>query len=224
MRKEGTLAHPLDAWELKSLERFANFTPPTLIDKEVVWDKTRVIVSKTDQYGVIEYVNDAFIDVSGYDEHELISLPHSIVRHPDMPRVLFKVLWDNLLAGKVIRPIVKNLAKSGRYYWVVADFEIKKNPAGEITHFYSRRRVVAPEVVARVSELYGKLLQIEEVGGISASEKYLNGYLEDIGKNYNEFIEDLIIQYTPGAKKEEQTATPEPEAAKKGFFSKFFGW
>ncbi|NDC40957.1 MAG: PAS domain S-box protein, partial [Chitinophagia bacterium] len=151
-----------DLWEIKTLERFANFVHPTPVDKEVSWDKTRIIMSKTDAFGVIEYANDTFIDVSGYEEHELMGMPHSIVRHPDMPKVLFKVLWDNLKQGV-----------GGRYYWVVADFEIKRNDAGVITHYYSRRKAVAPEVVAKVEALYRKLLQIEQNGGMAASEKYL---------------------------------------------------
>lgn len=220
-----------DMWELKSIERFANFAHPTPVDKEVSWDKSKIIMSKTDAYGIIEYANDVFIDVSGYEEHELMGMPHSIVRHPDMPKVLFKVLWDNLKKGIVVKPVVKNLSKSGRYYWVVADFEIKRNAKGEITHYYSRRKAVPAEVVAKVAPLYEKLLQIEAVGGMAASEKYLLGYLEDIGKSYNELIEELLIAHTPGAKKHvpEQHSAPaehheaEPEA-KKGFFAKLFGW
>lgn len=220
-----------DVWELKSIERFANFTHPAPVDKEVSWDKSRIIMSKTDAYGVIEYANDVFIDVSGYEEHELMGMPHSIVRHPDMPKVLFKVLWDNLKKGITVKPIVKNLSKSGRYYWVIADFDIKRNAKGEITHYYSRRKAVAPEVVAKVAPLYEKLLQIEAVGGVVASEKYLSGYLEDIGKTYNELIEELVMQYTPGAKRAAAehtaptaTAAPAPEhEEKKGFFAKLFG-
>jgi len=220
-----------DLWEIKTLERFANFVHPTPVDKEVSWDKTRIIMSKTDAFGVIEYANDTFIDVSGYEEHELMGMPHSIVRHPDMPKVLFKVLWDNLKQGVVVKPIVKNMAKSGRYYWVVADFEIKRNDAGVITHYYSRRKAVAPEVVAKGEAMDRKLLQIEQNGGMAASEKYLMGYLEDIGKTYNELIEDLIMEYTPGAKNVKPTPAAVQESAtesapeeKKGFFSRFFGW
>jgi PAS domain S-box-containing protein len=221
----------LDAWELKSLERFVNFSHPAPIDKEVSWDKSRIIMSKTDAYGVIEYANDTFIDVSGYDEMELMGMPQSIVRHPDMPKVLFKVLWDNLKKGVTIRPIVKNLSRSGRYYWVIADFEIKRNEKGEISHYYSRRKAVPAEVIAKVEPLYEKLLQIETVGGMAASEKYLIGYLEDMGKTYDQLIEDLMIKYTPGGIKPEPAAARADAPAnnvteaesKKGFFSKLFG-
>lgn len=202
--------------------KFQKFTWPAPINKEVVWDKSKIIMSKTDQYGIIEYANDVFIDVCGYDEFELMGMPHNVVRHPDMPKVLFKVLWDNLKKGQTVHPVVKNLSKSGRYYWVLADFEIKKNEKGEIINFYSRRRSVADEVVDKVEGLYDKLLQIEKVSGVSASEKYLNGFLEDKGKSYNDFIDDLVLKYTP-VPDAGPSVELNNEVAKKGFFARLFG-
>lgn len=64
----------------------------TPLDKEVIWDKSKVIMSKTDKFGTIEYANDVFVDVSGYEDYELVGQPHNIIRHPDMPKVIFKVL------------------------------------------------------------------------------------------------------------------------------------
>ncbi len=104
-----------------------SFNRPTPIDKEVSWDKTQVIMSKTNPFGIIEYANETFVDVCGYEDYELMGQPHNIIRHPDMPRVIFKVLWENLKKGNNFHAIVKNLAKSGRYYWVITDFEIAKN-------------------------------------------------------------------------------------------------
>lgn len=68
---------------------------PNVIDKEAIWDKTKVLMSKTDKFGTIEYANEAFVDTSGYENYELVGQPHNIIRHPDMPKVIFKVLWDN---------------------------------------------------------------------------------------------------------------------------------
>src|SRR6185436_12852508 len=99
----------------------------TVIDKEVTWDKTQVIMSKTNAFGIIEYANEVFVDVSGYEDYELMGQPHNIIRHPDMPKVIFKVLWENLKQGKNFHAIVKNLAKSGRYYWVITDFDIARD-------------------------------------------------------------------------------------------------
>ncbi|MEO8933320.1 MAG: PAS domain-containing protein, partial [Xanthomarina sp.] len=95
-----------------------------LIDEEVVWDKKSIVLSKTDKHGSIEYANDAFVQVSGYEDYELVSQPHNIIRHPHMPQVIFKILWDNLKNGKNFHAVIKNLARSGRYYWMITDFEI----------------------------------------------------------------------------------------------------
>ena len=182
---------------------------PIPVNKEVAWDKTKTIMSKTDPRGVIEYANDAFIEVSGYEEHELMGQPQNIVRHPDMPKVIFKILWDNLKAGRNMHAIIKNMAKNGRYYWVITDFEVKL-AGGDIANYYGRRRAVPQQVISDIIEpLYEKLIQIEKVGGIAASEKYFNGFLEEKGKDYNTYIKGIITAIDKGGDK-------------KGFFARFF--
>lgn len=197
---------------------------PTPIDKEVIWDKTRTIMSKTDKYGTIEYANEVFVDVCGYEDHELVGQPHSIIRHPDMPKVVFKVLWDNLKAGNNFHAVVKNLAKSGRYYWVITDFDISRNEDGEITHYFARRKAVPQEVVAKIEPLYKKLLQIEEAAGMEGSEKYLTGFLEEQGKDYVEFLKSLMSEYQKEQAAKEAAAHAENNkpVESKGFFARFF--
>ncbi len=196
------------------------FKQPTIIDKEVVWDKSRVIMSKTDHRGIIEYANEVFVDVCGYEDYELMGQPHSIIRHPDMPKVLFKVLWENLKLGGNFHAVVKNLAKSGRYYWVVTDFESTKNEEGEITHYFGRRRAVPQEIITNYIEpLYKKLLQIEKASGVEYSEKYLIGFLEEKNRSYVEYINDLFTEYERSQKPEAPIAVEE----EKGFFKLFFG-
>lgn len=196
----------------------------TPLDKEVIWDKSKVIMSKTDKFGTIEYANDVFVDVSGYEDYELVGQPHNIIRHPDMPKVIFKVLWDNLKKGNNFHAIAKNMAKSGRYYWVITDFDISKNEDGEITHYFARRKSIPPGVVNQVEPLYKKLLQIETVSGMNGSEKYLTGFLEEQGKDYIEYIKDIIANYEKEelAKNEALNNANQPSESK-GFFAKFFG-
>lgn len=78
------------------------------------------IVSETDQYGTITFANDTFCRISKYSREELIGKPHNIVRHPDMPKAVFKEMWDTIKAGKIFQGIVKNRAKDGSPYWVIA--------------------------------------------------------------------------------------------------------
>lgn len=80
-----------------------------------------LIISRTDLEGNITYVNEVFALISGYDAQELITMPHSVVRHPDMPRSVYKDLWDVLKSGKIWRGYVKNLRKDRGYYWVYAE-------------------------------------------------------------------------------------------------------
>lgn len=89
-------------------------------DVEVPFPEGRLIVSRTDLAGVITHANDAFVEMSGYSREELIGAPHHILRHPDMPRVAFKGLWDDISAGRKWHGYVKNLRKDGAYYWVYA--------------------------------------------------------------------------------------------------------
>ena len=83
------------------------FTRPNPSDREVDWNKNKVLLSKTDKNGTILYANEDFIDVSGYDEFELVGQPHNIIRHPDMPKVIFKFLWDSIKSSENIHVIIK---------------------------------------------------------------------------------------------------------------------
>ncbi|POS01192.1 PAS domain S-box-containing protein [Flavobacterium croceum DSM 17960] len=188
---------------------------PVPVDKEVSWNKSLVIMSKADALGRIEYANEAFIDVSGYEDYELISQPHNIIRHPDMPKVIFKCLWDELKKGNNFHAIVKNMAKSGRYYWVITDFEVIKDDHGKILNYIGRRKSVPEEVISKYIEpLYKRLLQIETVSGIDASEKYLKGYLEEKNKSYIDFVQDIVSSYTKMSNSDSKN--------KKSFFARFF--
>ncbi|HPV77190.1 MAG TPA: PAS domain-containing protein, partial [Gemmatimonadaceae bacterium] len=86
--------------------------------RERSFGEDEIIVSKTDLQGKITYANDVFIRVSGYEEDELLGAPHSIIRHPDMPRAVFKLLWDTLATGREVFAYVNNMARNGDNYWV----------------------------------------------------------------------------------------------------------
>ena len=168
-------------------------THPTPIDHEIVLDPKRYIVSKTDPKGVIEYGNDYFVEISGYTEAELLGKPHSIIRHPDMPKIVFKMMWDRIKQGQNIMAVVKNLAKDGSYYWVVTEFEAKKDPiTNEIISYTAFRKAAPKKAVEAIEPIYKKLLEIEKDGGMEASERYLRGYFEEKGITYDEMINDLV--------------------------------
>ncbi|CAM1370338.1 PAS domain-containing protein [Tenacibaculum xiamenense] len=165
---------------------------PTPVNEEIAWDKTKVIKSKTDEVGTITYVNNIFIEVSEYTKDELIGQPHNILRHPDMPKVIFKTLWDHLKAGNNFNAVVKNLTKTGKYYWIVTNFDIFKDPSGKPTAFLGARSFVPDAVINTIAPLYAKLLELEASGGIDASEKHLNEFVADKGGDYVSFIKQII--------------------------------
>ncbi len=206
-------------------------TPPTIIiDEEIQWDKTKTIVSKTDTYGTILYANDVFASACEYNPIELIGEPHNIIRHPDMPKVAFKALWDALKNGQNYHAIVKNLTRSGRYYWVITDFTIDKDENGNVTGYTGRRKAVPDAVIKTIEPLYKTLLDIEKIKGEKASELYFEAYLkEEVGKSYDEFVIDLFAKETVkenNLKKEktiEKAPKEELSKLKKGLNWFFFG-
>ncbi len=155
---------------------------PTPVNKEIALDPKRYIVSETDEKGKITFANDYFIEVSGYSLDELMGKPHSIVRHPDMPKVVFKLLWETISQGKNINAVVKNLAKDGRYYWIFTEFETRKDTdTGEIIGYHAARKSISKHVLEIIADLYAELLEIEKTDSVEASEKYLVSFLKEKG-------------------------------------------
>ncbi|MEA1983158.1 MAG: PAS domain-containing protein, partial [Campylobacterota bacterium] len=137
--------------------------------------------------GKITYANRAFKDIVEMDESELIGSPHNIIRHPDMPKVIFKYLWSYLQNEKEIHAYVKNICADGSYYWVMANVT-PSSFNGKVVGYHSSRRKPTKESLEVIIPLYKKLLQAEKSGGIVASEKIINDILEEKGVHYDEFI------------------------------------
>ena len=156
---------------------------PEPINEEIELKNNVYIESDTDLKGIITYVNDYFAEISRYSPEELIGQPHSIVRHPDMPKILFKILWDRLNNDQNFIAAIKNLAKDGRYYWVFTDFEPIRNEEGEKIGYKAARKKISKHVTDILDPLYKKLTAIEKEGGMEASEKYLNEFLKEYGED-----------------------------------------
>ena len=131
-------------------------------DTEVFFHEDDIIVSKTDIKGRITYANQSFCQISGYSEAELVGQPHSIIRHPDMPRAVFKLLWDTVLDGREIFAYVKNMAKNGDFYWVFAHVTPSFDGDRNVVGFHSSRRVPDRKVVQNtIVPLYSEILREE---------------------------------------------------------------
>ncbi|MCX7627317.1 MAG: PAS domain-containing protein [Methylophilaceae bacterium] len=167
-------------------------TKVTPINREKVMREDDFIVSKTDLKGIITYGNRVFMEFAGYSEQELIGAPHNIIRHPDMPRAVFQLLWDTIRQGKEIFAYVKNMAKDGSYYWVFANVTPSYDHQGNIIGYYSVRRKPKASGVAVASQLYKAMLEAEQKAGpakaIEASTKVLMDILAEKGMSYEELV------------------------------------
>lgn len=167
--------------------------------EERTFGRDEIIVSKTDARGVLTYANDVFIRVSAYSEEELVGRPHNVIRHPDMPRCVFSLLWDTIQRGDEIFAYVVNLARDGAHYWVLAHVTPTFDARGAITGYHSNRRVPDRGAVAEVSELYAELCRIEAghqhpKAAIEAGSSRLSQVLADRRQNYEEYVWDITAR------------------------------
>lgn len=172
-------------------ERFADLVCPT--KHESFFDENEIIVSKTDPQGHITYANDIFLRVAGMTEEEALGSPHCIIRHPDMPRGVFKLLWDTVQDKREIFAFVKNMAKNGDYYWVFAHITPTFDANGKVIAYHSSRRKPTKAQIDKVEPLYASLLEIERnyknpKEAAAASVAAVEALLKEKGLSYDEFV------------------------------------
>lgn len=133
---------------------------PEPIDEEVVFDG-RSLITETDLKGIITFVNRKFVEMTGYSKQEAIGQPHSILRHPDMPKAGFEGMWKIIKEGKVWDGYVKNLRKDGKYYWVDVHIVPKKDENGTIIGYIASRKVTDAKRLESTILQYKKLRDAE---------------------------------------------------------------
>jgi PAS domain S-box-containing protein len=168
-------------------EKFVQAKPMTI---NKIYDG-KAMITETDPNGIITYANRNFLEFNGFERKELIGLPHSVLRHPDMPKAIFYLMWESIKNGKNIMAVVKNLAKNGDHYWVTTDFDIQRSREGNIRNFIAFRQATPKNVVKTIEPLYATMLEIEEKHGMEESIQYLEAFLEEKQMSYNQFIEEL---------------------------------
>ena len=172
-------------------EGTARTVRPTGIERP--WGDEEVIVSKTDLKGRITYGNDVFTRMAQYTPKEYLGKPHNLIRHPDMPRCVFKFLWDTLADKREIFAYVINMAKSGDHYWVFAHVTPSFDSNGNLTSYHSNRRKPQPAQIAAVKGIYAALLKEEAQhaspkDALAASYDLLVKTIQSTGMSYDEFI------------------------------------
>ena len=151
---------------------------------EIFLPQDSLITSKTDLRGRITYGNDDFARFSGSREREFLYKPHNLIRHPDMPRIAFRLLWESIESGREFFAFVKNLSKQQQAYWVFANITPSYNSSGEMIGYYSVRRCPSKEGVKTLEGVYKQLLEAEKEGGMESSLKTLQEILARVGMSY----------------------------------------
>ncbi len=163
---------------------------PLLTQSESPFGFDEFFFSKTDKRGVISYGNDVFVRVSVYPKETMLGAPHSLIRHPDMPRAVFKEFWNFLNQEKPVGAYVKNLAGNGSYYWVYAfAFPIADG-------YLSIRFKPSSEVFSVVQALYRDVLAFEQQEhSLEESYEYLLKKLQGIGfSSYESFMLKAVLE------------------------------
>jgi PAS domain S-box-containing protein len=173
------------------LKKRLHATRPTGIERP--WTEDELIVTKTDTKGIITYANEVFLRMAQLTEDEALGAPHNVIRHPNMPRAVFKLLWDTLEKKKEIFAFVNNMAMSGDNYWVFAHVTPSFDARDNVTGYHSNRRKPSNEQIQKIAPIYATLLQIENScdspkDGLSKSYNALVQTVKNTGMTYDEFI------------------------------------
>ncbi|MCR9256769.1 MAG: PAS domain-containing protein [Alphaproteobacteria bacterium] len=169
----------------------------TLTGVERKMDPSEIIVTKTDLDGKICYGNRTFFKYANYSPQECIGKQHNIIRHPEMPRTVFKLLWDTIQAGQEIFAYVNNRSKNGDHYWVLAHVTPSRDSNGTVIGYHSNRRAPNAEVVQTyIQPLYDELLAVEArasspKAALEDGQAMVAGLLDEKRMGFNEMIFSL---------------------------------
>lgn len=154
------------------------------------------IVSKTDPSGRITYANRIFMEIAGYSEEQLLGVQHNLIRHPDMPRGVFRFMWSTLKSGEEFFGFAKNLCADGSFYWVFANITPDYDKDGVLQGYYSVRRNPPRSALDVIEPIYKEMLVIEKQCSVKEAPDKSLGYLVDLVKqsgagSYNKLVMDL---------------------------------
>lgn len=171
----------------------SNRITPTEVEHHLKADE--YIISTANPKGRITSVNDVLVDYSGYSREELMNAQHNIIRHPDMPRSVFWLMWETLREGDDFYGYIKNLRKDGGFYWVFTHVLPVHDSEGDVVGYRSVRSAPRPGSVTAVDALYAQIRAAE--AAVSAKESipagltFLSRYLGDHGLSYEQWVARL---------------------------------
>jgi PAS domain S-box-containing protein len=174
-------------------------TPVRPTGEERSFSAEELIVSKTDPRGVITYANDVFLRVGAYSLDEVVGQPHNLIRHPDMPRAVFALLWDTLAARQELFAYINNLAADGANYWVLAQVTPSYGADGSVVGYHSNRRRPSRRALDRIRPLYETLLAEERRhptarAAVAASSALLDRLVAEHAASYEDFVWTVVTE------------------------------
>ncbi len=198
-----------------------NFIP---IDREIRLDPNRAMLCKFNTNGQIEYVNDYYVEISGFEVHEVVGNGIETLKHSELPLTIFNHIMEHVKEGKNINVIIKDQARDGRYYWFFTDFEFKKDEENNLISFVSSRKAAPRPVLGEIEGFYQKLLKIEQHSGVKVAKTYFDGFNEENGMTFNDYNRSLILNYGNIAKPFASTPISQQPTVQenKSLFSKIF--
>lgn len=161
------------------------------VNNEIRCAAQQVIISRTDLKGNIIYYNPTFAEVNGFEGSSLIHKPHNIIRHPDMPKTIFQIIWSIIEQGLPIQAVIKNKTNDGHYYWTLMNWKVQKDRDNNIISYVAYGKQAPDHVIKAIEPLYKMMLEIEKEHDIDAALNFLHSHLEEEGLTYSQYMEKL---------------------------------
>lgn len=161
------------------------------VKHEIKCTTQQVIVSRTDLEGNIVYCNPTFLEVNSFKSSEIIKQPHSIVRHPDMPKTIFRIIWSIIKQGMPIQAVIKNQTNIGEYYWTLISIKPQKDRDNKVISYVSYGKQAPDAVIKKIEPLYRTLSEIEYEVDVDTALQYLESHLAEEGMNYAQYMKHL---------------------------------
>jgi PAS domain S-box-containing protein len=196
------------------------------IDREIQLAPDKSMVYKLTPDGVIDYVNDYFVEISGYEVHEIVGNTLESLKNSDLPTIIYNMIIEYIENNKNLNIILKGYAKDGRFYWYVTNFEAKKDENGELTATIVSRIAAPRMAIPKIEKLYVKLLKIEQHASLAIAKTFFDGFLEEEGMSFNDYSIKIINNTYPIQSAEQfppKMQKQQNPKKKKSLIGKFFG-
>jgi PAS domain S-box-containing protein len=169
-----------------------NFIP---VDREIKLDPDKSLIYKITPDGIIDYVNDYFSEITGYEVHEVVGNNYKQYLHKEIPQTIINLAFDKMKKGENFHFVFKDQAKDGRHYWFVTDFEFKYDKDKNIQSITSIRKAAPRVVIPKIEKLYKKMVKMEQHASMEIAQKFFNGFLEEKGMSFGEYTKSIIDSY-----------------------------